>query len=93
MMTRIFMMGFCGSEVPEDRAPGWDPGTWAYHSDDGGLYEGDGSAIVQDSDHICRDGDVMGCGVDFDTGKGYRTRNGVRLDSGRLYHSLHIYKF
>ncbi|OBS27877.1 hypothetical protein FPOA_01819 [Fusarium poae] len=85
--NQVFMMGFCGTEIREGRAPGWDPGSWAYHTDDGGLYEGkDWAAIIADPEHICRENDVMGCGVDFGTGKGYRTRNGNLLSSGDAFH-------
>ncbi|KAK6723249.1 hypothetical protein SNK04_002100 [Fusarium graminearum] len=83
--NQVFMIGFCGAEIPIDRAPGWDPGSWAYHTDDGGLFEGDGHAVISNPEHICKEGDVIGCGVKFDTGKGYRTRNGVSLDSGDAF--------
>ncbi|UZP34422.1 hypothetical protein NXS19_002238 [Fusarium pseudograminearum] len=83
----VFTLGFCGEEIPKYRAPGWDPGSWAYHSDDGGLFEGDGRAVVEDAKHSCGQGDTMGCGVNFETGQGYRTLNGVLLDSGNAFTS------
>lgn len=85
--NNVFMLGFCGEEIPKYRAPGWDPGSWAYHSDDGGLFEGDGRAIVKDDKHSCGQGDTMGCGVNFETGQGYRTLNGDLLDSGNAFTS------
>ncbi|KAF0644684.1 hypothetical protein FPSE5266_11354 [Fusarium pseudograminearum] len=83
--NRIFMMGFCGTEILEGRAPGWDPGSWAYHTEDGGLYEGHGKPVVTDTSYIFKKGDVIGCGVDFNTGKGYRTRNRTLLKSGHAF--------
>lgn len=77
------MMGYCREEISEDRPPGWEPGSWAYHTDNGGLYEGSGWPVIRDSEHICETGDVIRCGVNFKTGKGYVTRNGDRLDSGK----------
>lgn len=85
------MLGFCGEEIPKDQAPGWDPGSWAYHSDDGGLFEGDGRAIVKDDKHSCGQGDTMGCGVNFETGQGYRTLNGDLLNSGKPFYSIPSY--
>ncbi|PTD12570.1 hypothetical protein FCULG_00004550 [Fusarium culmorum] len=85
--NNVFTLGFCGEEIPKYRAPGWDPSSWGYHSDDGGLFEGDGRAVVEDAKHICGQGDTMGCGVNFKTGEGYRTRNGVLLDSGDAFTS------
>ncbi|WXC42291.1 hypothetical protein QX201_002070 [Fusarium graminearum] len=85
--NNVFMLGFCGEEIPKDQAPGWDPGSWAYHSDDGGLFEGDGRAIVKDDKHSCGQGDTMGCGVNFETGQGYRTLNGDLLNSGNAFTS------
>ncbi|CAG2003640.1 unnamed protein product [Fusarium graminearum] len=79
--NNVFMLGFCGPDVPGGMLPGWNEGSWAYHADDGGLYEGDDSAVITNYDHICVKEDVMGCGVDFNTGEGYRMRNGQRLNS------------
>ncbi|WXC56126.1 hypothetical protein SNK03_002063 [Fusarium graminearum] len=83
MASSVFMLGFCGPDVPGGMLPGWNEGSWAYHADDGGLYEGDDSAVITNYDHICVKEDVMGCGVDFNTGEGYRMRNGQRLNSGK----------
>lgn len=83
--NRVFMMGYCREEISEDQSPGWEPGSWAYHTDDGGLYEGNGWPVIRDSEHICETGDVIRCGVNFKTGKGYVTRNGDRLDSDNAF--------
>ncbi|KPA39481.1 serine threonine protein phosphatase, partial [Fusarium langsethiae] len=75
------------SDVPGDMLPGWNKGSWAYHADDGGLYEV-GKWFDTDTskrEHVCKVGDTMVCGVDFNTGKGYRTRNGKQLDSGDAF--------
>ncbi|RGP72455.1 serine threonine phosphatase [Fusarium sporotrichioides] len=84
-INQVFMLGFCGSDVPAGVLPGWNKGSWAYHSDDGGLYEGDDLPVTSNSENVCEVGDIMGCGVDFNTGKGYRTRNGRLLGSGDAF--------
>ncbi|KAM0227431.1 hypothetical protein ACHAPO_011556 [Fusarium lateritium] len=75
-----FVVGFCQSDVPKNTFPGCHDGSFAYHGDDGGLYvgnEGDG----QKSDETFEDNDIVGCGLNFETGHGYRTKNGVLLGS------------
>jgi hypothetical protein len=51
------------------------------------LYEGGNwfDTDISKREHVCKVGDTMGCGVDFNTGKGYRTRNGKHLDSGDAF--------
>ncbi|KAH6963312.1 ankyrin repeat-containing domain protein [Fusarium avenaceum] len=73
-------IGFCHSQVEEDRLPGWDEGTWAYHSDDGGLYSEAAWPIVEHNEAICKQGDVMGVGLNMETGGFYRTRNGKEIE-------------
>ncbi|KAF5624572.1 serine threonine phosphatase 6 regulatory ankyrin repeat subunit A [Fusarium sp. NRRL 52700] len=68
--------------VPQRSLPGWHEGSWAYHGDDGGLYVEDRWPASRESDQTFDVDDVVGCGMDFETGKGYRTKNGVFLDSG-----------
>ncbi|PCD24237.1 hypothetical protein FGRA07_11216 [Fusarium graminearum] len=78
---RICVIGFCQSDVPEDNLPGWHDGSFAYHGDDGLLFVSGGQSDPQESDETFGDGDVVGCGLDFNIGKGYRTKNGVILGS------------
>ncbi|KAF5569527.1 serine threonine phosphatase 6 regulatory ankyrin repeat subunit A [Fusarium phyllophilum] len=80
--TTRCVFGFCQVFVPQRSLPGWHEGSWAYHGDDGGLYLEEGWFISRESDQAFDVGDVVGCGMNFETGKGYRTKNGVLLDSG-----------
>ncbi|XEV01294.1 hypothetical protein FSHL1_006581 [Fusarium sambucinum] len=80
LKMKEFVVGFCQSDVPKNTFPGCHDGSFAYHGDDGGLYvgnEGDG----QKSDETFEDNDIVGCGLNFETGHGYRTKNGVLLGS------------
>ncbi|EMT71020.1 Serine/threonine-protein phosphatase 6 regulatory ankyrin repeat subunit A [Fusarium odoratissimum] len=79
------VFGFCQSFVPQKSLPGWHEGSWAYHGDDGGLFVEEGWRTNRESDQTFEVGDVVGCGMNFETGKGYRTKNGVLLDSGNAF--------
>ena len=65
------------------RMPGWNRNSVGYHADDGKLYHesGGGSAFGP----TCTRGDVMGCGVDYDTDSGvgyvqvFFTKNGKQF--------------
>ncbi|KAF4336100.1 serine threonine phosphatase 6 regulatory ankyrin repeat subunit A [Fusarium beomiforme] len=83
-LGKEFVVGFCHSAVRQDRLPGWDKGSWAYHGDNGGLFVESGHCEPGKDDKSFDKNDVVGCGIDFETGDGYRTKNGVRLDSGNL---------
>ncbi|CVL09843.1 uncharacterized protein FPRN_13401 [Fusarium proliferatum] len=75
------VFGFCQAFVPQRSLPGWHEGSWAYHGDDGGLYIEGAWHISRESDQTFDVGDIIGCGMNFETGKGYHTKNGVLLDS------------
>ncbi|KIL85875.1 serine threonine-protein phosphatase 6 regulatory ankyrin repeat subunit a [Fusarium avenaceum] len=78
--SKVIAIGFCQSKVEKNRVPGWDKGTWAYHSDDGGLFiETDWSTVNHD-EAICKQGDVMGVGLSMETGGFYCTRNGKEIE-------------
>lgn len=67
--------------------PGWDRGSWAWHGDTGRLYveSGGGSSFADpESYHPFKAGDVAGVGMDFQTGQGFCTLNGIRLRMGEL---------
>ncbi|CAO3624029.1 unnamed protein product [Cunninghamella echinulata] len=60
-----------------DRLPGWDTDSFGYHGDDGHSFGGSGTG-----DHYgpCfTTGDVIGCGVNFDDGSAFYTKNGTFL--------------
>ncbi|KAF5228499.1 hypothetical protein FAUST_11046 [Fusarium austroamericanum] len=81
LQKKICAVGFCQADVPEHSLPGWDKGSFAYHGDDGGFHVSRGSGDPQESDEVFDKDDVVGCGVNFKTGQGYRTKNGVLLGS------------
>lgn len=81
-------VGFCQRDVSENRLPGWDEGSFAYHGDDGGFYVSNASDDPQESDEIFDKDDVVGCGLNFKTGQGYRTKNGVLLGSSYRFQDV-----
>ncbi|MAD85283.1 MAG: hypothetical protein CL912_20175 [Deltaproteobacteria bacterium] len=78
-------IGFCTiSDKSLLEFPGWPKmgaaasKSWAYHGDDGRFY----CYLGHNSVHVGEPygpGDVIGCGVDFGTGKIWYTRNGTLL--------------
>lgn len=52
-------------------------GSWGYHGDDGSLFLETGSGKPYGKKFGT--GDVIGCGVDFDQGKAYFSRNEERF--------------
>ncbi|GKU22008.1 unnamed protein product [Fusarium langsethiae] len=81
LQMKEYFVGFCQTDIPENRPPGWDEGSFAYHGDDGGFYVSNAGGDPQESDETFDEGDIVGCGLNFDTGRGYRTKNGVLLGS------------
>lgn len=53
---------------------GWDRGSWGYHGDDGKIFES--GEHVTSFGPTYDTGDVVGCGVNFDTGTAFFTING-----------------
>ncbi|CAG1975297.1 unnamed protein product [Fusarium graminearum] len=78
-------VGFCQEDVLENRLPGWDEGSFAYHGDDGGFYVSNASGDPQENDEIFDKDDVVGCGLNLKTGHGYRSKNGVLLGSSHRF--------
>lgn len=44
-------------------AVGWDAKAWGFHGDDGGLYAGSSTGVLE----TYEEGDTVGCGVNFNT--------------------------
>ncbi|KAJ9103389.1 hypothetical protein QFC19_004488 [Naganishia cerealis] len=57
------------------RLVGWEPGSYAWHMDDGFVFEGRGEGTSKGWP-TSTTGDVIGCGVDFTTGNAFFTKNG-----------------
>lgn len=70
-------IGFCKSTVPLNRLPGWESDSWGYHGDDGHSFCCQG--IGKEYGPKFTKGDVVGCGINFSSGTGFYTKNGVHL--------------
>ncbi|KAJ4185971.1 hypothetical protein NW759_016963 [Fusarium solani] len=86
--SRILGLGFCGEAIGGDQMPGWFDGSWAYHGDDGKLFIGPGYGLVPTSDFGAPGefgaGDVVGAGLNLETGEGFCTLNGKKMNMGEL---------
>ena len=89
-LPRSFAVGFCQIPWSADDVPEAALGSWAYHREYGQLYvhtlqmDQHHWYYEFDGDYSYTEGDVVGCGLNMQTGEGYRTRNGRRLHSSRL---------
>ncbi|KAK5096312.1 hypothetical protein LTS08_007568 [Lithohypha guttulata] len=70
-------IGFSTSDFSLERLPGWEPKSWAYHGDDGKAFEGQSSGHPYESGFGASD--VVGCGIDFNKGHAFFTKNGRDL--------------
>lgn len=59
-------------------SPGWFPGSWAYHGDDGLIYDGYEDNGRRYGETYTKD-DTIGCGVDLKRHTIYFTKNGKYL--------------
>ena len=74
-------MGLVKADYPADQQPGWQPGGWGLHGDDGNLYWHGGdrwrnAKFLQKF----QQGDVIGCGVNNVKKEIFFTRNGLYVD-------------
>lgn len=70
-------VGFCECHNSLDRMAGWEVGSWGYHGDDGRRFNGQNMGSPYGPTYA--DGDVVGCGIDFDRGLAFFTKNGQYL--------------
>lgn len=90
MASSEIAIGICHREYAAKTFQGWLPGhsrrhmtgssSWGYHGDDG--YVRTSSTVWErerDKFEGFGDGDTVGCGVDFEKGTVFWTRNGKRL--------------
>lgn len=70
-------IGFSSSKAALEKLPGSEPESWAYHGDDGKSF---GCAPVgKNCGPVFKVDDVVGCGINFRTGKAFFTHNGSFL--------------
>lgn len=62
-----------------NRLPGWEPGAWGYHGDDGQRFTSSG--IGQQYAPTFTAGDIVGCAIDFPRRVAFYTINGELLDA------------
>ncbi len=77
-------IGFSTNEASLERLPGWETHSWGYHGDDGKMFFGEHSGRSYGPTFGL--GDVIGCGVNFNTCEAFFTKNG--LDLGRCFREL-----
>lgn len=70
-------VGFTDAGAKLGRQPGWEPGTYGYHGDDGRAYHARGSGDPYGPRFGA--GDVVGAGIDWEAGSIFFTRNGAHL--------------
>ncbi|RSL58762.1 hypothetical protein CEP53_006033 [Fusarium sp. AF-6] len=82
-------IGFCDSSNFDDQMPGWFKGSWGYHRGDGEFFIESGIGATPSSDFgeagDFKSGDVVGVGLNMDTGQGFCTRNGNKLNMGNAF--------
>ncbi|KAJ2498674.1 hypothetical protein GGH96_004105 [Coemansia sp. RSA 1972] len=81
-------IGMARSGMVATRLPGWDPGSWGYHGDDGHAFGGAGSGTRYGPRYST--GDTVGCGLDFMKRRIFFTRNGAFL--GHVFDVIDITK-
>ena len=70
-------VGFSTIEASLERLPGWETHSWGYHGDDGKMFSGEHSG--RSYGPTFGTGDVVGCGINFNTCQAFFTKNGQDL--------------
>jgi len=79
-------IGFSEEHTDLQRMVGWDSGSWGYHGDDGHIYSESGRGESYGSTYDS--GNVIGCGVNFERGTAFFTKDGVtqgKIDNIRIF--------
>ena len=82
-------VGFSGPKVALSRIPGWEPDSFAYHGDDGQIFNNTTSG----KNYGPKFGtlDVIGCGINFRTNTTFFTKNGHLLGMNTVvYPKVHF---
>lgn len=75
--SRMIGVGFSGPKVALSRIPGWEPDSFAYHGDDGQIFNNTTSGKTYGPKFGTLD--VIGCGINFRTNIAFFTKNGHML--------------
>lgn len=73
----VVAIGFSAAKVSLERLPGWEAESWGYHGDEGKVFAGAQNGQPYKSGFGT--GDIIGCGVDFNKGHAFFTKNGLDL--------------
>jgi hypothetical protein len=73
--TGAIGVGLARAGYPKTQMPGWEPVSYAWHSDDGKTFDGCGTGTPLSTPW--QEGDVIGCGIDFRRAAIFFTRNGL----------------
>jgi hypothetical protein len=93
---------FCGDYIPPcvavglatdqfslySAVPGWEPNSFGYHGDDGGIYHETGSWAIRQYGPLFGAGDTVGCGIDYLNRAIFFTLNGQFM--GYAFESLRL---
>lgn len=71
-------IGFSTAQASLERLPGWETHSWGYHGDDGKMFSGEHAGRNYGPTFSAND--VVGCGINFNTGHAFFTMNGRDLD-------------
>ncbi len=71
-------VGFSTAQASLERLPGWETHSWGYHGDDGKMFSGEHAG--RNYGPMFSANDVVGCGINFNTGHAFFTLNGRDLD-------------
>ncbi|KAG8781976.1 hypothetical protein FRC15_007787 [Serendipita sp. 397] len=69
-------IGFATKDLQLSKLPGWEPGSWGYHGDDGLSFAGQPRAGSEFGPRFGT-GDTIGCGINFLDHNAFYTKNGT----------------
>ncbi|KAG5754659.1 hypothetical protein H9Q70_002679 [Fusarium xylarioides] len=88
--SKILGIGFSHSNTDRDSMPGWYPGSWGYHGDDGLLYISGDYVDSPRGDFESPGygaGQTAGVCLNMETGEGFCTLNGRKLAMGDSFNN------